>query len=104
MLEATKTNNLVEEAKWLKELRQRTYKITFIHTPKGKPFKLYTEDEILAKQLKDISNSSSNNQGRIFGYIWHHSEKPGIIQLIRKDVHEFNRHTGGNAIWGGNIR
>jgi hypothetical protein len=104
MLEATKINNLVEEAKWLKELRQRTYKITFIHTPKGKPFALYTEDEILAKQLKDISNSSSNTQGRIFGYIWHHSEKPGIIQLIRKDIHEFNRHTGGNAIWGGNVR
>lgn len=104
MLEATKTNNLIEEAKWLKELRQRTYKITFIHTPKGKPFALYTEDEILTKQLKDISNSSSSTQGRIFGYIWHHSEKPGIIQLIRKDVHEFNRHTGGNVIWGGGIR
>ena len=104
MLEATKNNNLTEQAKWLKELRQRTNKITFIHTPKGKPYSLYSEEEILAKQLSDISNSSSNTQGRIFGYIWHHSEKPGVIQLVRKDVHEFNRHTGGNAIWGGNIR
>ncbi|OUD23253.1 hypothetical protein FPG92_13065 [Flavobacterium psychrophilum] len=75
-----------------------------MHTPKGKPYSLYSEEEILAKQLSDISNSSSNTQGRIFGYIWHHSEKPGVIQLVRKDVHEFNRHTGGNAIWGGNIR
>jgi hypothetical protein len=104
MLEATKSNNLAEEAKWLKELRKRTQKMTFISTPKGKPFILYNEEEILAKQLKDISNSNSNTQGRIFGYVWHHSEKPGTLQLIRKDVHEFNRHTGGNAIWGGNIR
>lgn len=104
MLEARMNNDLVEQAKWLKELRQRTQKMTFIHTPKGKPFVLYTEDEILAKQLIDITNSNSNTQGRIFGYIWHHSQKPGVLQLIRKDVHEFNRHIGGNAIWGGNVR
>ncbi|ENA1807864.1 HNH endonuclease [Flavobacterium psychrophilum] len=103
MLEATKSNNLVEEARWLKELRQRTQKITFIHTPKGKPFVLYNEDEILAKQLKDICNSNSNNQGRIFGYIWHHTEK-NALQLVRKDVHEFNPHTGGNSICGGGVR
>lgn len=103
MLEATKSNDLVEEAKWLKVLRQRTQKMTFIHTPKSKPFVLYNEDKIFAKQLKDISNSNSNNQGRIFGYIWHHT-KENALQLVRKDVHEFNPHTGGNSICGGGVR
>ena len=104
MLEATKNKDLVEQAYWLKELRRLTQKITFIHTPKGKSLVLYTEDEILAKQLKDIYKPSNNSKGRIFGYVWHHSEKEGIMQLVQKDVHEFNRHNGGNSIWGGGIR
>lgn len=104
MLEATKKNNLVEQNKWLKELRRRTQKITFIQTPKGKPFIILNEEQILAKQQKDIFNASINSQGRIFGYVWHHTEKKGILQLVQKDIHEYNRHIGGNAIWGENIR
>lgn len=104
MLEATKNKNITEQSKWLKELRRRTKKITFIHTPKGKPFIRYSENEILNIQINDISKSSSANQGRIFGYVWHHSEEPGIIKLISKDIHESNSHIGGNSIWGGGIR
>lgn len=104
MLEATKNNDITEQTKWLKELRRLTNKITFILTPKGKPFVILNEEQILAKQLKDISNTNSSSQSRIFGYVWHHSEKPGVMQLIPKDFHEFNRHVGGNAIWGGNMR
>lgn len=101
MLQAT---DIAEQTKWLKELRRLTNKITFILTPKGKPFVLLNEEQILAKQLKDISNPNSSSQSRIFGYVWHHSEKPGVMQLIPKDFHEYNRHIGGNAIWGGNLR
>ena len=104
MLEATKNNDIAEQTKWLKELRRNTQKITFILTPKGKPFVILNEEQILAKQLKDISNPYSSSQSRIFGYVWHHSEKPGVMQLIPKDFHEYNRHIGGNAIWGGNLR
>lgn len=104
MLESTKNGDLIEQGKWLKELRKRTQKITFIQTPKGKPFVILDEQQILAKQLEEISRPILNSKGRIFGYVWHHTEKPGIMQLVPKDVHEFNRHIGGNAIWGGNIR
>ena len=32
------------------------------------------------------------------GYTWHHTEKPGVLQLIPTDLHEVVRHTGGKAI------
>jgi hypothetical protein len=104
MLEATKNLNLSEQTKWLKELRRLTNNITFIKTPKGKPFKIPNQEEILEKQIKDIINPSSLTKGRIFGYVWHHNENKGIIELISKDVHEFNKHTGGNKIWGEGVR
>lgn len=103
MLEATKNNDLVEQAKWLKELRRRTKKITFIETPKGKPFVRYTtEEQVWTKQKIQIDNPGSS-QGRFFGYIIHHTEK-NTLQFVQKDIHEYNRHIGGNAICGGGIR
>jgi hypothetical protein len=104
MLNATKNKNLEQQAKWLKELRRLTHNITFIQTPKGKPYKILSEDEILKKQIKDITNPPSNAKGRIFGYIWHHNEKKGVIELVAKDVHEANPHVGGNKIWGDGVR
>lgn len=35
------------------------------------------------------------------GYIWHHHQDTGLMQLVSKDIHEAFRHTGGMAIWGG---
>ena len=42
--------------------------------------------------------------GRIEGYIWHHNQVTGKMQLIARDVHEGSRHTGGNPLWGGGVR
>ena len=33
------------------------------------------------------------------GYVWHHSEELGKMELVRQDVHEAVRHTGGVAIY-----
>lgn len=36
------------------------------------------------------------------GYVWHHHQDVGRMQLITKGAHELARpHTGGMAIWGG---
>lgn len=35
------------------------------------------------------------------GYTWHHSEEPGVLQLVDEDVHENTGHTGGRSMWGG---
>lgn len=110
MLEATDNNDLLEQKKWLKELRRLTKKINFIETPKGKPLVLYfietpagkvlyKEKQLLEKQIKQIKKPRSGDQGRIFGYIWHHEPQvKGKLQLVAKDVHEYNLHIGGKAI------
>lgn len=35
------------------------------------------------------------------GYIWHHSEEPGLMQLVDSEVHARTGHTGGRYLWGG---
>lgn len=35
------------------------------------------------------------------GYIWHHNQNTGILELVDKDTHEAARHLGGRNIWGG---
>lgn len=35
------------------------------------------------------------------GYLWHHNEEPGVLQLVDRDIHENTGHSGGRAIWGG---
>ncbi|MBY0121976.1 HNH endonuclease [Bacillus sp. S/N-304-OC-R1] len=35
------------------------------------------------------------------GYVWHHNEQPGVLQLVDEDIHQNTGHTGGREIWGG---
>lgn len=35
------------------------------------------------------------------GYVWHHSDEPGVLQLVDEDIHENTGHTGGRELWGG---
>lgn len=35
------------------------------------------------------------------GFIWHHNENRGVMQLVEADKHINSNHTGGKAIWGG---
>lgn len=35
------------------------------------------------------------------GYVWHHNEETGKMQLVDWDTHWNTRHTGGRSIWGG---
>ena len=35
------------------------------------------------------------------GYVWHHSEEPGTLQLVDTTTHTQTGHTGGRKIWGG---
>ena len=39
---------------------------------------------------------------RIDGYVWHHNEQSGKMQLVDRKIHETCRHTGGNSLWGNN--
>lgn len=35
------------------------------------------------------------------GYVWHHSEEPGTLQLVDSTAHAQTGHTGGRTVWGG---
>ena len=35
------------------------------------------------------------------GYVWHHNEEAGVLQLIDNAIHSGTGHTGGRDIWGG---
>lgn len=35
------------------------------------------------------------------GFVWHHNEVEGVMQLVERTVHERTTHTGGRFIWGG---
>lgn len=34
------------------------------------------------------------------GYVWHHNEEEGKMQLVDAEIHEKTGHTGGMSLWG----
>ena len=48
------------------------------------------------RQLDDIEHGRTP-----YGYVWHHSEDTGKMQLVDANVHNLTRHTGGRYVWGG---
>ncbi|BCG58118.1 HNH endonuclease [Paenibacillus sp. URB8-2] len=48
------------------------------------------------RQIEQINNGKVPE-----GYVWHHNEEPGVMQLVDRSLHETTAHTGGRAIWGG---
>lgn len=34
------------------------------------------------------------------GYVWHHHQNRGVLQLVGRSTHEKTGHTGGKSIWG----
>ncbi|WP_050179702.1 HNH endonuclease [Domibacillus robiginosus] len=53
-------------------------------------------EKFTPEQLEQISRGRTPD-----GYVWHHSEQPGVLQLVDKEIHDRTPHTGGRAIWGG---
>lgn len=51
------------------------------------------------EQLNDIKEGRTPT-----GYVWHHNEEPGKMQLVKRVDHDRAiggaAHTGGNALWG----
>lgn len=55
---------------------------------------IFTEE-----QLKNIEDGQTPT-----GYVWHHNEEPGKMQLVKREDHDKTiggaAHTGGNSLWG----
>ena len=52
--------------------------------------KKFTKDE-----LEDIQNGIIPQ-----GFVWHHNEQEGLMQLVDSTIHAQTGHTGGMNIWG----
>jgi hypothetical protein len=55
------------------------------------------------EQLQEILHrklSLSENTYNVPGYIWHHTEDRSL-QLVKKDLHDLVKHSGGRTIFGG---
>ena len=57
---------------------------------------LAAELHLTPQQVEDLHNNVTPE-----GYVWHHHEQPGVLQLVEEDVHNTTAHTGGRFIWGG---
>jgi len=53
--------------------------------------KLGLSSDDIAKMLKDGTNPK--------GYVWHHSEELGVMQLIDETIHSGTKHYGGYKLW-----
>lgn len=55
----------------------------------------FTEEQI--EQIRDgvIDGTAPD------GFVWHHNEDAGVIQLVDATIHMITGHTGGRSIWGG---
>ncbi len=55
--------------------------------------------EFTKEQLGDIQEGRTPR-----GYVWHHNEEPGKMQLVKREDHDRAiggaAHTGGSSLWG----
>lgn len=50
------------------------------------------------RQLEQIHDPNATT---VSGYVWHHNEETGKMELVKSDEHGKTGHTGGKTIWGG---
>lgn len=53
----------------------------------------------LGLSTHDVQNLANGNTPE--GYVWHHNEQPGVLQLVDEETHQNTGHKGGREIWGG---
>ena len=58
-------------------------------------------DPEFAKQFTDEQLEQIKDGETPDGYVWHHNEECGKMQLVDYDTHAKTGHTGGKTIWGG---
>lgn len=34
------------------------------------------------------------------GYVWHHHEQPGRMEMMDREIHDTTGHSGGSSLWG----
>lgn len=55
-------------------------------------------ERFTAEQLEQIMDGITSGQAPD-GFVWHHNEREGVMQLVDSSIHADTRHTGGHSIW-----
>ena len=93
----------VFEAKISPELYDLANTIQFKEA--GKQLMGEIENNFKLKKLFSIEQIEQLKDGLApDGYVWHHNEEAGILQLVDWEEHYHTGHTGGRSIWGGGYR
>ena len=58
------------------------------------------KNQFNTEQLEQIKDGTIDGTAPD-GYVWHHNEEAGKMQLVDFDTHAKTGHTGGRSIWGG---
>lgn len=62
--------------------------------------KIINDQDFKKRLLQSNENWIKKGKDPI-GYVWHHHQDPGKMQLVDRKVHDYVQHTGGRTIWGG---
>lgn len=73
--------------------KQKKYLSSMLNEMIQKDHKL--KKQFSKEQLEEIADGVIPD-----GYVWHHNEKEGLMQLVDSEIHAQSKHTGGNYLWG----
>ena len=59
------------------------------------------KNSTFAGKFNDVQLERIKNLDTPVGYVWHHNEEKGLIQLVEITPHRLAHHVGGKCIWGG---
>lgn len=96
--------NAVYEAKLPKDMYEKSDKEQFkeCNNQLYKDIEKYPvlKNQFNKEQLEQIKDGRIDGTAPD-GYVWHHNEEAGKMQLVDFDTHAKTGHTGGRSIWGG---
>lgn len=63
--------------------------------------KAIEDDSALCKQFDKEQQQQIREGETPDGFVWHHNEETGRMQLVDFETHQKTGHTGGKSLWGG---
>ncbi|QTQ07264.1 HNH endonuclease [Macrococcoides canis] len=66
--------------------------------------KLLVNSDLQRNFTSDQLDAIVQGSEKIPDLTWHHSDKPGILELVPEEIHSKSGHTGGRATWGNGKR
>ncbi|MCU7557213.1 polymorphic toxin-type HINT domain-containing protein [Macrococcus capreoli] len=66
--------------------------------------KILQDKDLVKRFTSEQIEAIENGAEKIPGLTWHHSDKPGKLELVPEELHKKSGHLGGRATWGNGNR